>query len=235
MQTAINWLRGGMSASRMGATSASARQRAGWLCAAMVLIPTTAELILGQHTTLGAVALLPLVLGPLVLGRRGAAAICALALATATVAGALGRITRETAAFTVVTYVAVAIIGFGFSDMTAHAADATDDSDEPDAVRVLPGPLSRVDGIRNENGGRVRVIEVRAAMLAEEAFIARASVLSERQRQVVRLAIAGLTAKQIGRMLYISERTVETHLANAYERLGVHSRSDLVSEFSRIA
>jgi DNA-binding CsgD family transcriptional regulator len=44
----------------------------------------------------------------------------------------------------------------------------------------------------------------------------------------VRLAIEGHTAREIGARLHIGERTVETHLANAYVKLGVTSRFDLV-------
>lgn len=51
--------------------------------------------------------------------------------------------------------------------------------------------------------------------------------LTDRERQVVALAVEGLTARKMGDRLYISERTVETHLARAYAKLGVHSRFEL--------
>jgi len=52
--------------------------------------------------------------------------------------------------------------------------------------------------------------------------------LTPRERDVVRLAVEGRTAREIGARLHIGERTVETHLANAYVKLGVASRLDLV-------
>ena len=52
--------------------------------------------------------------------------------------------------------------------------------------------------------------------------------LSRREREVTRLALEGLTAREIGNRLFIGERTVETHLANAYAKLGVSSRLELV-------
>lgn len=54
-----------------------------------------------------------------------------------------------------------------------------------------------------------------------------ASALTRREKEVVRLAVQGETALAIGRRLYISDRTVETHLANAYVKLGVTSRLEL--------
>lgn len=57
---------------------------------------------------------------------------------------------------------------------------------------------------------------------------ARPRELTPRERDVVRLAVEGRTARQIGDRLHIGERTVETHLANAYVKLGVASRVDLV-------
>lgn len=51
--------------------------------------------------------------------------------------------------------------------------------------------------------------------------------LTRRESEIVRLAVAGETALAIGRRLFISERTAETHLANAYVKLGVASRLEL--------
>jgi DNA-binding NarL/FixJ family response regulator len=59
--------------------------------------------------------------------------------------------------------------------------------------------------------------------------------LSPRERQVARLAIAGLTAREIGEQLFISARTVETHLANVYAKLGVRSKIELVGRASELA
>ena len=54
------------------------------------------------------------------------------------------------------------------------------------------------------------------------------SDLSEREREVVELVIAGETARAIAARLYLSERTVESHRASAYGKLGVRSRIELV-------
>jgi DNA-binding CsgD family transcriptional regulator len=52
--------------------------------------------------------------------------------------------------------------------------------------------------------------------------------LSPREREVARLASQGCSAREIAARLFIGERTVETHLANAYAKLGVASKLDLI-------
>lgn len=52
--------------------------------------------------------------------------------------------------------------------------------------------------------------------------------LTAREAEVARLAAAGLTAREIAEALFLGERTVETHLANAYAKLGVRTKRELV-------
>ena len=59
------------------------------------------------------------------------------------------------------------------------------------------------------------------------AFSVGAAALTRREVEIVRLAIEGETAPRIAERLFISERTVETHLANAYAKLGVQSKVEL--------
>ena len=61
-----------------------------------------------------------------------------------------------------------------------------------------------------------------------------AGSLTQREREVARLASAGLSAKEIGQQLAIGERTVETHLARAYAKLGLASKIDLVRRASEL-
>ena len=53
--------------------------------------------------------------------------------------------------------------------------------------------------------------------------------LTERELDVLRRAARGLTNKQIGADLTISDRTVQNHLANIYAKLGVASRTEAVT------
>ena len=55
----------------------------------------------------------------------------------------------------------------------------------------------------------------------------RSSRLSAREHDVVRLVADGRTNDEIGAALRIGAKTVETHLARLFERLGVASRTEL--------
>jgi DNA-binding CsgD family transcriptional regulator len=51
---------------------------------------------------------------------------------------------------------------------------------------------------------------------------------SAREVQVLALVARGMSNRQIAEALVLAESTVKRHLANAYEKLGVHSRSGAV-------
>ena len=59
--------------------------------------------------------------------------------------------------------------------------------------------------------------------------------LTDTEQAVVNLAAQGLTNRQVGERMFISHRTVETHLSHAFEKLGVSSRARLASEVARRA
>jgi len=61
---------------------------------------------------------------------------------------------------------------------------------------------------------------------AELAYDCR--ILSRREAEIVRLMALRMTAREIASILLISSRTVERHMANAYEKLGVDNRADLL-------
>ena len=58
--------------------------------------------------------------------------------------------------------------------------------------------------------------------------IAPSSALSEREREVVRYVAHGYSNKEIAAKLDVSVKTVETYRYRATEKLGLHSRADLV-------
>jgi DNA-binding NarL/FixJ family response regulator len=54
--------------------------------------------------------------------------------------------------------------------------------------------------------------------------------LSERELEVLSQAAHGLTNKEIGRVLFVSDRTVQGHLQNIYQKLQVATRTEAVTK-----
>lgn len=60
------------------------------------------------------------------------------------------------------------------------------------------------------------------------------ALLSEREREVLGLIVAGLTNKEIGRALTLSPRTVESHRANLFAKLEVDSLAQLIRQYAAL-
>ena len=52
--------------------------------------------------------------------------------------------------------------------------------------------------------------------------------LTDRELSILELVGQGLSNKQIGKQLFISDRTVQAHLSNIFSKLGVNSRTEAV-------
>jgi DNA-binding CsgD family transcriptional regulator len=74
---------------------------------------------------------------------------------------------------------------------------------------------------------RARRELVATGMRPRRAAFEGVAALTPRQRQICELAAAGKGNKAISRELFLSIKTVETHLAAAYRKLGVSTRSSL--------
>ena len=61
---------------------------------------------------------------------------------------------------------------------------------------------------------RRRVVEARDQLTAQEL-------------QIAQLAAKGLSNREIGQRLYLSHRTISTHLYRAFPKLGITSRAEL--------
>ncbi len=69
---------------------------------------------------------------------------------------------------------------------------------------------------------------------ADRQAQARYAQLSEREREVLGLIVAGLTNKEIGRALNLSPRTVETHRANLFAKLEAESLAQLIRQYAAL-
>ena len=74
---------------------------------------------------------------------------------------------------------------------------------------------------------RARRELVATGLRPRRAALRGACALTPRQRQICALAAAGKGNREIAHALFLSIKTVETHLAAGYRKLGINSRDDL--------
>jgi len=115
----------------------------------------------------------------------------------------------------------VLITGHGDVDMAVAAikVGAFDFIEKPfDEGRLLASIRNAVDEGRRRESDTAEVAGLKA----------RFDTLTVRQRQVMELAVAGLSNKEIGAQLNISTKTVENHRAWVMERVGARNIAELV-------
>lgn len=93
-------------------------------------------------------------------------------------------------------------------------------------------PLRRALELAEVCGARPLAEEVRAEIYAtgarpRTAALQGVAALTASERRVVDLAADGQTNRDIAQTLYVTPKTVEVHLSNAYRKLGIGSRRDL--------
>jgi DNA-binding CsgD family transcriptional regulator len=162
-----------------------------------------AELTAPPDVPLGAAVVVPVLLSCFFLDQRWALAILGLAVLTRVGAATIGDTSVGLAALEVATYIAA------FAIALAYTRRARSIAGPPRSDAVAPAASAQNAGV---------------SPVALEV-----SSLTDRERQVLEMAIHGLTAKQIGERLYIGRRTVETHLARAYGKLGASTKRELIA------
>jgi DNA-binding CsgD family transcriptional regulator len=104
-----------------------------------------------------------------------------------------------------------------------------------DAARAL---VQAVDGrwvaieaalLEGEREGEVAV-NLRSATASETfELLCRVYALSQREREIVSLLVAGLDTRAISQTLFISAHTVQDHLKSVFAKIGIHSRRELLA------
>ena len=77
-------------------------------------------------------------------------------------------------------------------------------------------------------------VRTRTRNAADRAARERYARLSEREREVLSLVVAGLTNKEIGRALALSPRTVENHRAHVFDKLQAESLAQVVRQYAEL-
>ncbi|MBJ7471316.1 MAG: AAA family ATPase, partial [Solirubrobacteraceae bacterium] len=113
------------------------------------------------------------------------------------------------------------------------AADRRDDAAR--ALREAEAMLTRAgaDRLAADAVRELRAIGRRINRSGRQGVTRGAGQLSARQREVAELAAAGLSNREIADRLYLSPKTIETHLAGAFAALGVSSRTALGAALPR--
>jgi two-component system response regulator FixJ len=121
----------------------------------------------------------------------------------------------------------ILITGHGDVDMAVNAIKngAFDFIEKPfDEARLL--------AVIRQAAEKGRLSESAEAELGE--LQSRFDSLSARQREVMELAVSGLSSKEIGMRLNISPKTVENHRAWVMERIGARNLADLIRKAMKI-
>ncbi|WP_416972722.1 LuxR C-terminal-related transcriptional regulator [Streptomyces sp. 4F14] len=112
--------------------------------------------------------------------------------------------------------------------LTAAAGPLAETEGLPAAVRHL----ELAEGIARVHGARLvheEVARLRAALPTSDPL----AELTDREREVAELAASGLRTRDVAERLFLSPRTVETHLSNVYRKLDVTSRLALSAVLRR--
>jgi DNA-binding CsgD family transcriptional regulator len=179
------------------------------LCIVLLGAVFVAE-ILTPDVVVGAFALLPLLAGLWVLSNRLATMVAIVALLFFGAAAAVETTNRLTVILLAVAVLITALVGRFYATGLASVLAGRGHIRPTIGSGVTP---PTVDG----NGS---VYGLRS--------------LTRRELEVARLAADGYRAAEIGLRLNIGDRTVESHLASAYSKLGISSRMQLIRMAARL-
>ena len=102
------------------------------------------------------------------------------------------------------------------------------------AARIPGAGLELVDGAAHvHSAGDAAALAMRICAFTSGGHRSPSAQLSSREAEVVALAAEGHSNAEIGDRLFISVRTVERHLLNAYTKLGVRGRAQAISWWLR--
>ncbi len=105
-----------------------------------------------------------------------------------------------------------------------------------EATRGILGDERLQDAIADGRRLTIEDAVVEAASLArDEGAGTLDTPLTPRERDVLRLLMAGMSDREIGEELFISPRTAQTHVLSLYRKLDVHSRTEAIAEARRRA
>jgi len=124
-----------------------------------------------------------------------------------------------------------AIVVFSFSDRP----QAVDHAMRAGAQGFISKTVPRqhiIDGIKAAAGGDRVVLTQRSQHSQIDHALqwpGRGIGLTERESEILSLLSSGMTNRELGSNLYVSENTIKTHLRSLYAKLGVRNRAQAAS------
>jgi DNA-binding NarL/FixJ family response regulator len=139
------------------------------------------------------------------------------------------RVVRETVARHGDT---IKVVVFTVSEHERDLLDAVASGAYGYLVKSTPGPELHRQLLRAAQGDPPFAPELATLLLGEFRRVARkatgANPLSDREREVLTLVARGYSYKQVGKELYIAEKTVENHVRNILGKLHLTRRAELI-------
>jgi DNA-binding CsgD family transcriptional regulator len=129
------------------------------------------------------------------------------------------------------------------TDLLSTVVDRYEEVDALPLAAEAAAELAELHRSRSETR-RATAAQQRSAELAARAggihtpALARGTgvePLTPREREVALLAAGGISSREIGERLHLSTRTVDTHLARVYRKLGITGRNELAPALSTTA
>jgi DNA-binding CsgD family transcriptional regulator len=113
------------------------------------------------------------------------------------------------------------------------ARTRTDGRNTRALARTVDGAWLMIDAARLEGRDEGDVaIALRMATASETfEYLCRVFALSRRERDVASVLLAGFDTRGVATQLFISPHTVQDHLKSIFEKVGVHSRRELLTRF----
>lgn len=120
----------------------------------------------------------------------------------------------------------VGALGFARSALATRGP-----GDQEDTLRLANLALIYTQALRRLVAGGPSVRLPPTGSIARGQTVPLQEILTPRQREVVSHLFQGLPVAEVARRLYLSPHTVRNHIRAIYRRLGVSSRSELISRF----
>jgi DNA-binding NarL/FixJ family response regulator len=113
-----------------------------------------------------------------------------------------------------------------------HLLEAIDRGDAAEAYRVAAERAERAGARNLARVGEKRLRALGVRTWRRSAAGAAGTSMTEREREVARLIVAGASNPEIAQQLFLSRKTIERHVSNVLGKVGARNRTELASRLA---